>query len=258
MELGIGTWWSYSGLSVQEHGGHIVGCLSRNMVVMVDLATRLDLQKICIMTKNSEYRPKNFSGLVMRLINPVCSALLFSSGKVIVSGCHSTWPPPLSPLTQHSCSPEDANFAARKVARVTQMLGFDCSVVYKYCGVQARFRNYTICNLVALVDLKFPINLDELNNNHSQFSRFEPEIFPGLFYQLLVPRVRLLIFVSGKFLVTGAKDTQQIESAIDTIYPVLYTFRKTKADWACPQVADKGMTFRYEGQLRNKQNKSDE
>ncbi|UYV83488.1 hypothetical protein LAZ67_23001178 [Cordylochernes scorpioides] len=31
-----------------------------------------------------------------------------------------------------------------------------------------------------------------------------------------------------------------------------------RADWARPQVADRGTTFRYEGQLQNKQNDSDE
>ena len=33
--------------------------------------------------------------------------------------------------------------------------------------------------------------------------QYEPELFPGLIYRMLVPKVVLLIFVSGKVVLTG-------------------------------------------------------
>ena len=33
--------------------------------------------------------------------------------------------------------------------------------------------------------------------------QYEPEIFPGLIYRMKVPKVVLLIFVSGKVVLTG-------------------------------------------------------
>ena len=36
-------------------------------------------------------------------------------------------------------------------------------------------------------------------------AQYEPELFPGLVYRMLVPKVVLLIFVSGKIVLTGAK-----------------------------------------------------
>jgi hypothetical protein len=43
---------------------------------------------------------------------------------------------------------------------------------------------------------------------HSQFSSYEPELFPGLIYRMVKPKIVLLIFVSGKVVLTGAKVNQ--------------------------------------------------
>jgi transcription initiation factor TFIID TATA-box-binding protein len=34
---------------------------------------------------------------------------------------------------------------------------------------------------------------------------YEPELFPGLIYRMVKPRVVLLIFVNGKLVMTGKK-----------------------------------------------------
>ena len=59
--------------------------------------------------------------------------------------------------------------------------------------------------MVGSVDVKFPIRLEKLVLSHSQFSSYEPELFPGLIYRMVKPRIVLLIFVSGKVVLTGAK-----------------------------------------------------
>jgi len=38
---------------------------------------------------------------------------------------------------------------------------------------------------------------------HGQFSSYEPELYPGLIYRMVQPRVVLLIFVNGKVVLTG-------------------------------------------------------
>lgn len=35
--------------------------------------------------------------------------------------------------------------------------------------------------------------------------QYEPEIFPGLVYRMVVPKVVILTFVNGKIVITGAK-----------------------------------------------------
>jgi transcription initiation factor TFIID TATA-box-binding protein len=61
---------------------------------------------------------------------------------------------------------------------------------------------------------------------HPTFSSYEPELFPGLIYRLVQPRVVLLIFVSGKVVLTGAKTEDQLVEALKKVFPVLMEFRK--------------------------------
>jgi len=56
--------------------------------------------------------------------------------------------------------------------------------------------------------------------------QYEPELFPGLIYRMVKPKIVLLIFVSGKIVLTGAKVREEIYQAFQAIYPVLQEFRK--------------------------------
>jgi transcription initiation factor TFIID TATA-box-binding protein len=48
-----------------------------------------------------------------------------------------------------------------------------------------------------------------------------PEVFPGLIYRMTEPKIVLLIFASGKIVLTGAKNKSDIQDAYNNIYPVL-------------------------------------
>ncbi|KAK0420486.1 hypothetical protein QR680_014713 [Steinernema hermaphroditum] len=81
-------------------------------------------------------------------------------------------------------------------------------------------------NMVGSCDVKFPIQLEGICLMHNQFSTYEPELFPGLIYRMVKPRVVLLIFVSGKVVITGAKYKKDIDEAFSQIYPILKTYKK--------------------------------
>lgn len=57
-------------------------------------------------------------------------------------------------------------------------------------------------------------------------AQYEPELFPGLIYRMVDPKIVLLIFVSGKVVLTGAKKREEIYAAFENIYPVLKEFKK--------------------------------
>jgi transcription initiation factor TFIID TATA-box-binding protein len=59
------------------------------------------------------------------------------------------------------------------------------------------------------------------------FQQYEPELFPGLIYRMVQPKIVLLIFVSGKIVLTGAKVREEIYEAFENIYPVLTEYKKT-------------------------------
>uniref|UniRef100_A0A1B6KM86 TATA-box-binding protein n=1 Tax=Graphocephala atropunctata TaxID=36148 RepID=A0A1B6KM86_9HEMI len=172
----------------------------QNLVCTVNLDCPLNLKMINFRTRNSEYNPSRFCGVVMRLREPRATALIFSSGKIVVTG------------TKHEAS---AHLATRKFARIIQKLGF-----------KVRFLNFKIHNMVSTCDLRFPIRLENLNQMHGQFSSYEPELFPALIYRMVKPRVVLLIFVNGKLVITGAKTREETQEALDNIHPILRSFKK--------------------------------
>lgn len=52
---------------------------------------------------------------------------------------------------------------------------------------------------------------------------------PGLIYRMVQPKIVLLVFVSGKVVLTGGKVRNEIYAAFEQIYPVLQEFRKAAA-----------------------------
>uniref|UniRef100_A0A8B9RFT3 TATA box binding protein n=1 Tax=Astyanax mexicanus TaxID=7994 RepID=A0A8B9RFT3_ASTMX len=173
----------------------------QNIVSTVNLGCKLDLKTIALRARNAEYNPKRFAAVIMRIREPRTTALIFSSGKMVCTGAKSE---------------EQSRLAARKYARVVQKLGFP-----------AKFLDFKIQNMVGSCDVKFPIRLEGLVLTHQQFSSYEPELFPGLIYRMIKPRIVLLIFVSGKVVLTGAKVRGEIYEAFENIYPILKGFRKT-------------------------------
>ncbi|KAH1199481.1 TATA-box-binding protein [Glycine max] len=89
-------------------------------------------------------------------------------------------------------------------------------------------KDFKIQNIVGSCDVKFPIRLEGLAYSHGAFSSYEPELFPGLIYRMKQPKIVLLIFVSGKIVLTGAKVRDETYTAFENIYPVLTEFRKNQ------------------------------
>ncbi|MED6199057.1 TATA-binding protein, partial [Stylosanthes scabra] len=88
--------------------------------------------------------------------------------------------------------------------------------------------DFKIQNIVGSCDVKFPIRLEGLAYSHGAFSSYEPELFPGLIYHMKQPKIVLLIFVSGKIVLTSAKVRDETYTAFENIYPVLTEFRKNQ------------------------------
>lgn len=181
------------------HPSGIVPTL-QNIVSTVNLGCKLDLKSIALKARNAEYNPKRFAAVIMRIRDPKTTALIFASGKMVCTGAKSE---------------ELSRLAARKYAKIIQKLDFP-----------ATFKDFKIQNIVGSCDVRFPIRLEGLAFTHGHYCSYEPELFPGLIYRMLDPKIVLLIFVSGKIVLTGAKERSQIYQAFENIYPVLTQFSK--------------------------------
>lgn len=188
-------------VDLEKHPSGIVPTL-QNIVSTVNMACKLDLKLIALKARNAEYNPKRFAAVIIRIREPKTTALIFASGKMVCTGAKSE---------------EQSRQAARKYARIVQKVGY---------GDAVTFKDFKIQNIVGSCDVKFPIRLEGLQIAHQHFSSYEPELFPGLIYRMKQPKIVLLIFVSGKIVLTGAKVRDEIYQAFENIYPVLSQFRK--------------------------------
>lgn len=134
---------------------------------------------------------------------PKTTALIFRSGKVVVTGAKS------ETLVKQAC---------RKHARIIQQLGYP----------DAKFRDFAIRNVVGNCSVKFPIHLEALAYAHANYATYEPEIFPGLVYQMVQPKATLLVFVSGNVVIAGARSQDDLYDAFENLYPVLQQYKKTQ------------------------------
>lgn len=109
----------------------------------------------------------------------------------------------------------DSSDAAKKYVSIIQKVGFP-----------AKYNDFKVQNMTATCDVGFPIRLEGFIYAHSANATYEPELFPGLVYRMADPKVVLLIFVSGKIVITGAKTSEALSGAIENIFDSLLEFRK--------------------------------
>jgi transcription initiation factor TFIID TATA-box-binding protein len=92
----------------------------QNIVATVNLSARLDLKTIALHARNAEYNPKRFAAVIMRIREPKTTALVFASGKMVVTGAKSE---------------DDSRLASRKYARIIQKLGFSAKFTVRRVGL---------------------------------------------------------------------------------------------------------------------------
>ncbi|HDI02324.1 MAG TPA: TATA-box-binding protein [Ignisphaera sp.] len=166
-----------------------------NIVATVSLDQTLDLDYIDKTLPNVEYNPDQFPGLIFRLDNPKVTALIFKSGKMVVTGAKST---------------AELIRAVKKIIRT----------LIKY-GVPITGRpRIQIQNIVASASLGVEVALEKAAFLLSN-TMYEPEQFPGLIHRMSEPHVVLLIFSSSKMVITGAKSEEEVYQAVRKIYLTL-------------------------------------
>ncbi|RYP47682.1 hypothetical protein DL769_011296 [Monosporascus sp. CRB-8-3] len=171
-----------------------------NIQATVNVQCRLDLKTIAMHARNAEYNPRRFSAVIMRIREPKTTSLIFASGKMVVTGAKSE---------------SDSRLAARMFGHALQKLGYE-----------PKLTEYTVHNMTAKCEVQLPIHLERLASHHPGFSSYEPELFPGLIYKMIRPKIVILIFAS---VLTGAKRRQDIDQAWDMIYPIIQEFRNVSS-----------------------------
>jgi len=155
--------------------------------VTMEITEKIDLIKIARKHEQVEYNPERFPGLIMRINNPKATFLVFSTGKMVITGLRR------------------ADEAAPGVKKAMKYI--------KKAGINVAKPVITIQNIVASGDLHTYIDLN-LAAVIMENVMYEPEVFPGLIYRMQNPKSVFLIFSTGKVVCTGAKDKKIVREAI--------------------------------------------
>lgn len=173
----------------------------QNCVASVNLFTTIDLvstyqQLIDEEELYTSYNPEQFPGLILKTKVPKISSLVFSSGKLVITGAKST---------------ETVHEGVKEMMRILRSVGTeiteDPEIIVQNIVASGNFNHRTI-------------NL-ELAALWLDSSMYEPEQFPGLIYRLPVPKTVLLLFQSGNLVCTGAKTEDQVNEAVAITYDTL-------------------------------------
>ena len=171
------------------------GVQIQNVVAVASLDQKIDLLSIMKVFKNVEYRPKKFPGLVFRLKRPKTATLIFKTGKMVCTGAKSE---------------KQARSAVRKVVRELKKEGI----------IILGKPEITIQNMVASAYVGGDVDLEKAAEVLDNII-YEPEQFPGAIYRMDVPKVVILIFATGKLVITGAKREEQVHEAADKLRTIL-------------------------------------
>ncbi|MCX6689930.1 MAG: TATA-box-binding protein [Methanoregula sp.] len=164
-----------------------------NMVASGVIADSIDLVTLSEKVKNCELNTKRFPGAVYRIENPRIACLIFSTGKIVLTGIrnHKALTDGLAIVMK---SVRDAGIKTHKTPQVA------------------------ITNMVCSYDIGKRINLNKIVVTlNVENIEYEPEQFPGLVYRIKDPKIVALLFSSGKIILTGGKTLDDIKKGLDVI-----------------------------------------
>src|SRR5674476_1193350 len=164
-----------------------------NVVGSTGIGQEMNLKQLTRALEGAAYDPKRFPGLVYRTKDPKTAALLFRSGKIVCTGAKSI---------------DDVYRGLEKVFQSLRNIGIDGKVPPE---IKVQY-------IVASADLHSVLNLNAIAIGLGlENIEYEPEQFPGLVYRFSEPKVVVLLFGSGKLVVTGGRKPEDAVNAVDRI-----------------------------------------
>jgi len=165
----------------------------QNVVASTGIGQELDLEALATDLPGADFNPDNFPGLVYRTQEPKAAALIFRSGKIVCTG-------------------------AKSIADVHEALDIIFDKLRELGIPVEDAPEVTVQNIVSSADLGHSLNLNALAIGLGlEDVEYEPEQFPGLVYRMDDPEVVILLFGSGKVVITGGKTVDDASAAVERI-----------------------------------------
>jgi len=172
-----------------------------NVVANARIAEELDLQYIESKLEAAVFTKKKFPGLVYRTKEPKSAFLIFRSGKVVCTG---------------SKTEEGVRIVMDRLSADLRSLGIEV----------AEHPEFKVQNIVASANIGKELNLGAIVVGlELEGMEYEPEVFPGLVYRITDPKSAILIFSSGRLVITGGKTIEDCETSVKILLEKLRTLK---------------------------------
>lgn len=165
-----------------------------NIVSSGTIADSVNLGLISGIIPDCTFSREKFPGAVLHMQDPKSVALIFSSGKIVLTG-----------LVRH----EDIATALHNVV-----------ILLKKAGIPCRDdSSVSVKNIVCTYNLNKPCNLTKIMIALLDHERveYEPECFPGLVCRISDPKIVFLIFSSGKIVITGGLNIEDVKRGLEVL-----------------------------------------
>ncbi len=177
-----------------------------NVVASIDLHGHIDVEEVADELHPVHYDPSIFPGAAYKMDPFGVTFLIFTSGKLVCTGAKSI---------------ETIKKATKELRWILESLGM------KFGGEP----EIQVQNIVAAGDIGLGrLELDEVALTLPNVE-YEPEIFPGIVYRVRNSGMAILIFNSGKIVVSGAKGEEDILRAIDDLKNDFKKYGLLKSGW---------------------------
>jgi transcription initiation factor TFIID TATA-box-binding protein len=157
-----------------------------NVVVTCSFNCIINLEELA-WKYNGEYSPSSFAAVQLRLPVPQTTSLFFSTGKLVVTGARS----------------ESAALTA------VQILYHLLRTLHP----EARVTDVSVQNIVSSSAFPGAVNIDAMSKKLLVSSLYTPDLFPGLRLKLNDPKMKVLLFLKGRVVLTGGRTRSDIERA---------------------------------------------
>lgn len=232
----------------------------QNLVYTCQTNTVLNLDDVAVRLKGTQYNPRKFAAVIIRTRNsprkstedaqdhvgpvddkrcraiqqvkyhrersmqnetnktfhrrPKIAVLIFSPGKIVCTGAKT---------------PPQARYIINSTITALKEAGYK----------NACTTNLNVENLVGSINLPGEINQGLLAKTYPAFCTYDPQQFPGaiLRYPEIEP-MTILVFRSGKLVITGARSRGSATEAFMKVYPILAKFALDKNTVASKYVHD--------------------
>jgi len=166
----------------------------QNIVSAGSIAESIDLEFIGKNIPDCTFTKKKFPGAVFHMQDPKSAALIFSSGRVVLTGHHRS---------------EDIPVALHHLVQTFQDAGIPCR----------ENPQLKVTNIVCTYDLGLPLNLVRITMALMDTDQveYEPEAFPGMICRISDPKIVFLLFSSGKIVITGGKIIDDVKTGLNIL-----------------------------------------